>query len=159
MQTLPDDVRRQIEWAEDRVRRALRESREDGVSDLHLLVCGSRGFSPLSYVRGVLERQAFVARFIVGDAGGADWVVREYAAREGIECDVFAADWTKHGKAAGPIRNALMVAQRPDRCLAFWDGKSRGTLNTIALCTQAGIPVWIYPPRGGAAGNFTEVQR
>lgn len=42
----------------------------------------------------------------------------------------FPADWNKHGKSAGVIRNEEM-AIITDRALIFWDGKSKGTKDMI----------------------------
>lgn len=38
----------------------------------------------------------------------------------------FPADWAKHGKSAGPIRNRQM-AKYGDALLLIWDGRSRGS--------------------------------
>ena len=55
-------------------------------------------------------------------------------------CDIHPADWDKHGKAAGPIRNAEM-AEVADALIAFWDGQSRGTANMISLAKSKGLSV------------------
>ncbi|WP_079045252.1 MULTISPECIES: DUF2493 domain-containing protein [unclassified Streptomyces] len=54
---------------------------------------------------------------------------------------VFSADWTLHGRAAGPIRNREMAQAGADLCLAFPLGKSYGTWNCVNECKKAGIPV------------------
>lgn len=42
------------------------------------------------------------------------------------------ADWLKHGKAAGPIRNQKMIDDfLPHRVVAFLHPDSRGTVDTI----------------------------
>ena len=53
------------------------------------------------------------------------------------------ADWDKHGKAAGPIRNRKM-AEMADALVAIWDGKSRGTKNMIDVATEKGLKVFVY---------------
>lgn len=52
-----------------------------------------------------------------------------------------SADWEKHGRAAGPIRNREMAQAGADLCLAFPLGESRGTWNCVNECKKAGIPV------------------
>ena len=91
---------------------------------------------------------------VTGDANGADFAAREWwinlqADREfyqGLDnrgtLAVHKADWDKHGKAAGPIRNSAIVADC-DEVIAFWDGKSPGTLDTIRKAVKAGKPVRI----------------
>ena len=50
------------------------------------------------------------------------------------------ADWERHGKAAGPIRNAEM-ADVSDALIAFWDGQSCGTKSMIELAKRKGLQV------------------
>ena len=74
---------------------------------------------------------------------GADQMADEWARRRSVNVERYPADWKEHGKAAGPIRNALMASKGADLCIAFLlpDGKSRGTTNMIRCATDAGIPV------------------
>lgn len=53
----------------------------------------------------------------------------------------FPADWDKHGKAAGHIRNAEM-AHYADALLLIWDGESRGSSNMLYKMKQLGKPVY-----------------
>lgn len=56
----------------------------------------------------------------------------------------FPADWAKHGKPAGYIRNAQMV-DYADALIAITKG-SKGTAITIDLARRKGIPTFIYRP-------------
>ena len=61
-----------------------------------------------------------------------------------MKCLAFPAEWKKHGKAAGPIRNRKMLQDgKPDLVLAFPGG--RGTANMVELATDAGIRVMHVP--------------
>ncbi len=63
-----------------------------------------------------------------------------WAESEGIKPTVFKADWSKHGKAAGPIRNRRMLEEgKPDLVIALQGGK--GTASMIALAREAGVRV------------------
>lgn len=52
----------------------------------------------------------------------------------------FPANWDKHGKSAGHIRNAEM-AKYADALVAFWDGKSKGTKGMIDYATRCNLRV------------------
>ena len=85
--------------------------------------------------------------FVSGGAKGADalgeaWVSSRMAhpSYKTWKQVVFAADWDKHGKAAGPIRNAEM-ADYADMCVVFWDGKSKGYSNMIQTALKKGLLV------------------
>jgi hypothetical protein len=54
-----------------------------------------------------------------------------------------SADWDKHGKSAGPIRNYKM-AKMAQALIAIWDGKSRGTANMIQMAEKEGLKVYVY---------------
>lgn len=53
----------------------------------------------------------------------------------------FPADWEKHGKAAGPIRNREM-ANYSDCLLLIWDGESRGSKNMKEEMLKLNKPVY-----------------
>lgn len=64
----------------------------------------------------------------------------------------YPADWQKHGKAAGPVRNELMVrTAHADRVLAMPDIRDGldggGTAGLAKLAAKAGLPVDVRPLR------------
>jgi hypothetical protein len=59
-------------------------------------------------LRGLFRRNPQI-ELVVGDAPGVDGIVRAWAARNDRDVKVFKADWEKHGRAAGPIRNRAMA--------------------------------------------------
>ena len=79
---------------------------------------------------------------VSGHASGADSLGEKFAADHNLQCELYPADWDKHGKAAGPIRNAEM-AEVADALIAFWDGQSRGTKLMIDLARKKGLQVAI----------------
>ena len=83
---------------------------------------------------------------IHGCAKGADLLAEQAWANLKIEGYVerFPADWVKHGKAAGPIRNKQMLDEgKPDLVIAFLAKDSRGTKNMIEQAEKAGVDVKI----------------
>lgn len=81
-----------------------------------------------------------------GCATGIDALARKVAEEYDIRMETFPANWKKHGRAAGPIRNQQMANAGADLCLAFPSaGKSTGTWDMIRKAVAAGIDVHVYP--------------
>ena len=77
---------------------------------------------------------------VSGHASGADTLGEKFAVDHNLQCELHPADWEKHGKAAGPIRNAEM-ADVADALIAFWAGQNRGTKSMIELAKRKGLQV------------------
>lgn len=80
---------------------------------------------------------------VCGLARGADKVGSTFADSFLIEVAKFPADWDKHGRSAGFIRNVQM-AKYADVLVAFWDGKSKGTHHMIGTALDHGLEVHVY---------------
>jgi len=108
---------------------------------MKVLVCGGRNFKNRDALFAALDNYAAHAETIVhGDAQGADKLAQEWADDRGICCMVYPANWKKHGKAAGPIRNQTMLdVEKPSIVVAFPGG--RGTADMIKRATAAGVAV------------------
>lgn len=115
---------------------------------MRVLVCGGRDYYERGRVYQVLSglRQQWGNLVLIqGGAKGADEMARDWwqshwgQAREG-ELLNFPADWDKHGKRAGPIRNAQMLKEgKPDLVVAFPGGP--GTMDMIKKSRAAGVQV------------------
>lgn len=84
-----------------------------------------------------------------GAARGADTLFAEVAYDLGWIVERYPADWKTYGRAAGPIRNKVMVKAEPqaDVCLYAHDDldNSKGTANMVKQCATAGIPTKRVP--------------
>lgn len=106
---------------------------------MRVLVCGGRDYSDAERVHEVLNelRPSVV---IHGAARGADTLAGLWAAESRVETKAYPADWDAHGKAAGPIRNSLMLLDgKPDLVVAF--PGARGTDDMISKARRARVPV------------------
>ena len=79
---------------------------------------------------------------------GADAIAAAYAARTpGYRIEAHPAGWQRHGRAAGQLRNAKMIALGAGGCVAFLRGASPGTAATVRMARAAGMPVWLHIQR------------
>ncbi len=114
-----------------------------------LAIVGSRTFEDYAYLKAWLERFSDrhpILSIVSGGARGADSLASYYAKTHAIPMVVYKADWATHGKAAGFLRNSKIV-EYCTMMVAFWDGKSNGTKDSISKARAAGRTVWItWPP-------------
>ena len=109
-----------------------------------VLVCGGHNYSDLATVRDVLDRLESIDVLIVGDAPGADNIAARWADLNAVPRLTFKADWERHGRAAGPIRNQRMLNEgKPTIVVAFPGG--RGTEDMVLRARKASIPVLVVP--------------
>ncbi len=123
---------------------------------MRVLVCGSRNWADGALIHRELSALSGVAVVIHGAAPGADALAGEAASELGIPVLAFPAEWEKHGRAAGPIRNQRMLDEgRPDLVLAFSEdlNSSRGTADMIARARLARIPVRLISPLSHPPGR------
>lgn len=112
---------------------------------MKVIVAGSRTFDRKEFLGVIIDAMAIsnfeVDEIVSGGARGIDTLAQEYADRMGLPCTTFHADWDKHGKAAGPIRNAAM-ADYADALLLIYDGHSRGSGNMLELARRKGLKIF-----------------
>lgn len=117
---------------------------------MRLLVCGDRNWLSRQFIMNtimVFEWNAFDLAVIHGGCRGADLLAGSVCDEMGICTEVYPADWQKHGKAAGPIRNQQMLTDgKPDVVIAFHPSieTSRGTGGMVKLARDAGLPVAVF---------------
>jgi hypothetical protein len=125
---------------------------------MRLLVCGSRGWhdeeaieTALRYFQ-TLAKDVLAEEFVLihgharsGADALADRIGRRLGLRVGQDLIRVPADWSRYGKAAGPIRNQQMLdEQHPDVVAAFRaTGKSNGTDDMVRRSEKAGLPVHV----------------
>lgn len=112
---------------------------------MKLAIIGSRTFHDFDKALSVFKEsfpKGLVNEIVSGGAIGADAIGKRIAEHLGLKYTEFLPEWKKYGRSAGIKRNTLIV-NAADVVLAFWDGKSRGTQNSIRTARAQGKRVII----------------
>ena len=112
---------------------------------MNLIVAGGRDFTNYRLLKEKLDfllsnTDKEEVTILCGKAKGADSLGERYANENNIDVWEYAADWEKHGKSAGYLRNSDM-ADAGTHLVAFHNGISRGTKHMIDLATKKGLVV------------------
>lgn len=130
------------------------------MNEIKVIIAGSRtykDYTTLSDIVDYIFRQYLYKKgfkqenieIVCGKAKGADTIGETYAKNNNFQIRYFPADWDKFGKSAGYIRNKQMAEYASYRkgygaLIAFWDGKSKGTMHMINLAKEYGLKVFVY---------------
>jgi hypothetical protein len=116
------------------------------MSEYRILVTGSRDWEDVEVIRKALTMPQIGPTVLVSGAcpTGADKIAEDLWESWGGEVERHPALWWKYGKQAGFRRNAEMVSQGADVCLAFIRNGSKGAMHTAGLAMKAGIPTIRY---------------
>ena len=86
-----------------------------------VICCGSRLWRDR---RAIKSRLLLLPKDVVVVHGahweGADAIIMHVCFELGLKQEPHPADWDKHGKAAGPIRNSAMAQAGGNLCIAWW---------------------------------------
>ena len=114
---------------------------------MRILVTGSRDWEDEGVISVALYEHGRIGldtTLVHGNARGADLIAADWAQILCWRIERHPAEWEKHGKAAGYIRNKEMVDAGADICLAFIRNKSKGATMCADLAEKAGIPTIRY---------------
>jgi hypothetical protein len=79
--------------------------------------------------------------------GGVDFWAEDEADQRGFATDIIKANWKMYGRAAGMIRNEILVTSmlgKEDEVHIFWDGISSGSMNVIKNCKKHGVQYFVH---------------
>jgi len=107
---------------------------------MKLAIVGGRDYNDYDEVKGYVFKYFRDLTYspyeiVSGGANGVDALAKRLAEEYKLKYTEFPADWNKHGKAAGPIRNE-QIMQYTDKVIAFWNGESKGTMSAINLARK-----------------------
>lgn len=121
-----------------------------------IIVCGSRNFTNRVFLEAKLRKLTTkLTSFEVvtgacptgADKMAEDWALKQFPAKR-IKITRFHAEWSVHGKGAGPMRNKEMADYAGPKgvCIAFRNksGLSPGTDNMISQAKKTGMKVVVY---------------
>jgi hypothetical protein len=100
-----------------------------------IAIVGSRDYIEEGNIADFISTLPEDVEIVSGGADGVDsWAIKHSGCRP---TKVFPAEWDLYGKGAGMRRNSTIV-DYADEVYAFWNGLSRGTLDTIQKAAKAG---------------------
>ena len=101
------------------------------------IIAGGRQYTPRAQDYMLLDSLG-ITTVLSGGASGADQLGERWASTRGVPLLRFVAEWGKHGKAAGPIRNREM-AKHAEAIVLFSGGA--GTKNMKQEALKAGLKI------------------
>lgn len=107
-----------------------------------VIVCGGRHYGDRAAVFDILNK---IEPMVVvhGGASGADTLAAEWCETVDYSKSVsYPADWSRYGRAAGPLRNQRMLDEnyaRLDLVVAFPGG--RGTADMVRRARESRVPI------------------
>lgn len=107
-----------------------------------LIVCGGRDFHDYYRLANVMDRLNAIRPISMvfhGSARGADTLAHRWCVERGVKVFPVPAEWSKHGKRAGPMRNQAMLGHGIDLVVAFPGGA--GTEDMVRRAKRAGVMV------------------
>ncbi len=102
---------------------------------MKIAIVGSRKISISNFEKFVSLDDEIVS----GGALGVDSCAAEYAKKNGIILTEFLPNYKRYGRAA-PIKRNKEIVDYADKIIAFWDGKSKGTLSVIQYAEKIKKP-------------------
>ena len=112
---------------------------------MKVAVVGSRNFNDrkrLNKVLNKIHKNENITVIVSGGAKGADILAEKWAVKNNIQTEIYLPDYEKYNRLAPLIRNTDIV-NSCDMLLAFWDGESRGTKDSINKAEKFGREIRI----------------
>ena len=112
---------------------------------MNIAVVGSRELEDYNIVEDVLFASVNIDEdtIISGGARGADQLAEHFANQNNIPKIIHKPDYVKYTKWTAPKERNTLIVNDADYMIAFWDGKSGGTKDSIDKAKEKGIQVLI----------------
>jgi predicted Rossmann fold nucleotide-binding protein DprA/Smf involved in DNA uptake len=115
---------------------------------LKIAIVGSRHFSEPDRVSDYINALPRGASILTGSASGVDAAATKAARAKGIPVQVIPASFDELADASKSAARNQRLVDACDVLVAFWDGASKGTRNTIERALDSGKEVHVFV--GGA---------
>lgn len=94
-----------------------------------IAVVGSRTIQDTQAVEKILDKILELnGPFVL--VSGVDTIAENWGNKKGLSVITHPADWDQHGPKAGMVRNSQIINDA-EAVIAFWDGVSAGTLDSV----------------------------
>jgi len=114
---------------------------------LRVAIVGSRHFSQpervTEYVNGLPPR----ASIVTGSASGVDAAATQAARTRGLAVRVLPASFDELADASKSAARNQRLVDACDVLVAFWDGSSKGTRETVERALDSGKEVHVFTSR------------
>jgi predicted Rossmann fold nucleotide-binding protein DprA/Smf involved in DNA uptake len=117
--------------------------------EMKVAIVGGRNFTNFNYLEAkILEWELTheeITHVVSGGAIGTDKLAEKFAKKYDLELTVFLPQLDKYSRRVKALmaRNTDIIKD-PEYVIAFWDGKSSGTKDSITKARQMGIPVKVF---------------
>lgn len=111
---------------------------------MKVVIFGSRAITHYDLLCNAIRESGWESKItcvVSGTARGVDELGERWAKERGIPVERFPADWAKHGRKAGFIRNGEM-GQVAEAGIGLQLGHSPGTENMVRTLKKLGKPVY-----------------
>lgn len=110
---------------------------------MKVIIAGSRNINDYALVTKAMKQCGFdVTEVICGMATGVDTLGDRWARANNIPVKEMPADWNRHGKRAGVLRNVEM-ANYADAAVVIWDGVSPGSRHMVNEMIRKNKPYFV----------------
>ena len=114
---------------------------------MKVAIVGSRSITNYKLIKSKINElikthNIVIKTIISGGAYGVDFIAEQYATENRIPIKIFLPDWNTYGKSAGFKRNTTII-ENCDICIAFWDGISKGTLDSVNKAKKLNKQVYL----------------
>jgi hypothetical protein len=117
---------------------------------MKVAIVGSRHFPEMTRVRSFVQSLPAGATVVTGGASGVDAAAGEAARERNLGLIKLPPSFEESTDPAAPAQRNQRLIDAADVLVAFWDGNSAGTRQTIDRALQSGREVHVFVP--GQAG-------